>query len=83
MSKARISQALFLLFIEKGARRIYIYTEDYNKSCQKLSEKLGMRKERLFMEFVSFINDVAGRPIYENTYQYALLKKEWKSQCIK
>ena len=67
------------LFNEMGARRIYIYTEDYNQSCQKLSEKLGMRKEGLFMEFVSFVNDAEGRPIYENTYQYAILKKEW--QC--
>lgn len=66
-----------LLFNEKGARRIYIYTEDYNIACQKLSEKLGMRKEGLFKEFVSFVKDSEGMPIYENTYQYALLKKEW------
>ena len=29
------------------------------------------------MEFVSFINDAKGNPIYENTIQYAILKKEW------
>ena len=23
--------------------------------------------------------DAAGRPIYENTYQYAILKKEWEN----
>ena len=68
------------LFSSMGARRIYLYTEDYNLSCQKLSEKLGMRKEGLFKEFVSFINDSEGRPIYENTYQYAILKKEWESR---
>ena len=65
------------LFSEKGARRIYAYTEDYNKASQKLCEKLGMRREGLFLEFISFVNDENGNPIYENTYQYAILKKEW------
>lgn len=66
------------LFNEKGARRIYAYTEDYNLPCQGLCEKLGMRKEALFKEFVNFVNEPDGTPIYENTYQYAILKKEWK-----
>ena len=65
------------LFKEKGARRIYAYTEDYNTSCQHLCEKLGMRREGLFIEFVSFINNPDGTPLYENTMQYAILKKEW------
>ena len=66
------------LFYQKGARRIYAYTEDYNKSSQHLCEKLGMRQEGFFREFVSFINDAEGNPIYENTLQYAILKKEWE-----
>ena len=66
------------LFYEKGARRIYAYTEDYNVSSQKLCEKLGMRREGIFIEFISFVNDKNGNPIYENTYQYAILKKEWE-----
>ena len=65
------------LFKEKGARRIYAYTEDYNLPSQRLCEKLGMRREGLFLEFVSFINNPDGTPHYENTYQYAILKKEW------
>ena len=66
------------LFKQKGARRIYAYTEDYNIASQRLCEKLGMRKEGLFKEFVSFVNNEDGTPKYENTYQYAILKKEWK-----
>lgn len=66
------------LFHEKGARRIYAYTEDYNLSSQHLCEKLGMRREGLFMEFVSFVKKPDGTPLYENTMQYAILKKEWK-----
>ena len=65
------------LFYQKDARRIYAYTEDYNLASQHLCEKLGMRREGLFREFVSFVNDADGNPIYENTYQYAILKKEW------
>ena len=65
------------LFKEKGARRIYAYTEDYNIASQKLCEKLGMRREGLFMEFVSFVNNPDGTPVYENTAVYAILKKEW------
>ena len=67
------------LFREKGARRIYAYTEDYNLPSQRLCEKLGMRREGLYLEFVTFVNDEAGNPIYENTYQYAILKKEWEA----
>lgn len=66
------------LFREKGARRIYAYTEDYNLSSQHLCEKLGMRREGLFKEFVSFVNNPDGTPRYENTVQYAILKKEWR-----
>ena len=66
------------LFNEKGARRIYAYTEDYNLPSQKLCEKLGMRREGMFLEFVSFIKEADGTAVYENTMQYAILKKEWK-----
>lgn len=36
------------LFKEKGARRIYAYTEDCNLSSQHLCEMLGMRREGMF-----------------------------------
>ena len=68
------------LFYQKGARRIYAYTEDYNLSSQNLCRKLGMRQEGLFREFVSFVNDEEGNPIYENTMQWAILKKEWDAR---
>ena len=72
------AQAFFdCLFSQKGARRIYAYTEDYNLASQHLCEKLGMRREGVFLEFISFVNDPDGTPRYENTMQYAILKKEW------
>jgi len=68
---------LAYLFNEKEARRIYAYVEDDNYRSQRLCEKLGMRKEGCFMEFISFVNHSDGTPKYENTMQYAILKKEW------
>lgn len=65
------------LFVEKGARRVYAYVEDDNFKSQKLCERLGMRKEGCFLEFISFTKYKDGTPKYENTFQYALLKKEW------
>lgn len=72
------AKALFdHLFRVKGFRRLYAYVEDHNTSSQRLCEKLGMRREGVFIEFVSFTNDDAGNPIYENTMQYAILRREW------
>ena len=68
------------LFKYKGARRIYAYTEDYNISSQNLCKKLGMRQEGLYKEFISFVNDEEGNPIYENTMEWAILKKEWNNK---
>ena len=67
------------LFRVKGFRRVYAYVEDHNKPSQRLCEKLGMRREGVFIEFVSFTNDDEGNPIYENTMQYAILRSEWMS----
>ncbi len=72
--------ALLNYLFEHNARRIYAYTEDNNIPSQKLCERLGMRKEGLFLEFISFIKNPDGTPHYENTYQYAILKKEWDNQ---
>ena len=46
----------------------------------KRSEKLGMRQEGLFKEFISFVKNPDGTPHYDNTYQYAILKKEWDTK---
>lgn len=72
------ARALFeYLFTAKQARRLYAYVEDHNIASQRLCERLGMRREGLFKEFVSFTTDDAGVPIFENTMQYAILRKEW------
>ena len=74
------AHALFaFLFKSRNARRLYAYVEDDNVSSQRLCERLGMRQEGLFLEFVTFRNDIDGVPIYENTLQYAILRGEWET----
>lgn len=74
------ARALFSdLFDAAQVRRIYAYAEDHNLPSQRLCERLGMRQEGLFLEYVSFKNDEAGKPIYENTMQYAILRWEWEA----
>ena len=70
------------LFTQKGARRIYAYTEEDNFASRKLCQKLGMRQEGLFLEFISFVKNPDGTPRYENTAQYAVLKKEWEASIV-
>lgn len=71
---------LAYLFTVQHARRLYAYAEDHNVASQRLCERLGMRKEGLFLEFVSFETDANGDPIFENTLQYAILRREWELQ---
>lgn len=66
------------LFTQKNARRIYGYVEDDNIRSQNLFKRLGMRLEGTFVEYVSFIKTENGEPKYENTMQFAILKKEWE-----
>ena len=68
------------LFDKADARRVYAYVEMDNVASQKLCERLGMRKEGHFVEFISFIKNADGTPKYEDTLQYAILKKEWRAK---
>ncbi len=70
------------LFERKGARRIYAYAEEDNLPSRRLCERLGMRKEGEFKEFVSFVKNSDGTPLYENTIQYAVLKREWSGDAF-
>ena len=73
--------ALFdYLFTRNGVRRIFTYVDGYNARSRHLCEKLGMRREGLFTEFVSFVDDADGNPVYENTLLYAVLKEEWTAK---
>ena len=74
------ASALMDHLFQTGARRLYAYTEDNNFPSQRLCERLGMREEGLFLEFISFVKGPDGEPIYENTFQYAILRREWEEK---
>lgn len=74
------ARALFdHLFTAKQARRLFAYVEEDNAASRRLCERLGMRQEGLFKEFISFRQDDKGAPVFENTMQYAILRKEWEA----
>ena len=64
---------------QAGARRIYGFVEDDNIRSKRLCERLGMRREGCFKEFVTFVNNPDGSPKYEDTCVYAILEKEWNT----
>lgn len=66
------------IFKDAKINKLFCYTEDYNIKTQKGLEKLGFKQEKLFKDYISFVNDENGNPIFENTYRYVLLKKDWK-----
>ena len=56
--------------------RIFVSPEHFRKGYGIYM----MRQEGLFKEFISFVKNPDGTPHYENTYQYAILKKEWETK---
>ena len=68
------------LFEEVDARRIYGYVEEDNTRSQRLCERLGMRLEGCFKEFISFVSNPDGTPRYEDIRIYAILRREWEQQ---
>ena len=72
-ARAAISDA----FASRGARRVAAECNPLNEPSWKLLERLGMRCEGCLRENVYFKKDSTGRPIWLDTYMYAILKTEW------
>lgn len=60
------------------ARRIVAMCNPENKSSWKLLERLKMRREGHLIKNIYFKCDELGRPIWNNTYEYAILSEEWQ-----
>lgn len=73
-------EMLKYMFETVGARRVIAQCNDDNEMSIRLLERLGFRKEGCFLEDVSFKEDENGNPIYVNSLQYAMLKREWDSK---
>ncbi|MFD1175072.1 GNAT family N-acetyltransferase [Paenibacillus puldeungensis] len=72
-SKALLDYA----FTQLGARRVIAMCSTLNEHSWRLLERLGLRREGLLLQNVFFKTDSHGDPIWFDTYEYAILKKEW------
>lgn len=60
------------------AHRIVAMCNPRNKASWKLLERLGMRREGRMRSNIFFKQDAQGKPLWNDTYLYALLADEWK-----
>ena len=59
-----------------GVHRVYAECDPGNERSWRLLEKAGMRREAHLRQNVYFQKDADGRPIWKDTYIYALLNGE-------
>ncbi|SHO51738.1 GNAT family N-acetyltransferase [Anaerocolumna xylanovorans] len=64
-------------FNELKARRIVAMCNPLNSSSWKLLERLNMRREGHLLQNIYFKKDENNRPIWVDTYEYAILFDEW------
>lgn len=65
-------------FARYAARRITAMCNPLNEASWKLLERLGFRREGELIKNVCFFKDAAGNPIWQDTYEYGLLREEWR-----
>jgi RimJ/RimL family protein N-acetyltransferase len=66
-------------FENLGARRIIAMCNPNNEPSWRLLERLGMRREGHLIKNIYFKKDAAGNPIWQSTYEYAILIDEWRA----
>jgi RimJ/RimL family protein N-acetyltransferase len=64
-------------FEELGAHRIIGNCNPENTASWKLLERLSMRREGCFKKKAFFRKTSDGKPIWHDSYQYAILEEEW------
>ena len=67
-------------FEELKVRRIIAMCDPKNPNSWKLLERVGMRREGTLLQNVYFFTDENNNPIWKDTYEYALLKGEYKEE---
>lgn len=60
-----------------GARRIIAMCNPLNEKSWKLLEHLKFRREGMLIKNIYFFKDEEGNPIWQDTYEYGMLKEEW------
>lgn len=67
-------------FANQGAHRIFAMCNPENTASWKLLERLNMRREAHQIKNIWFFKDLEGNPIWQDTYEYAILKEEWNQE---
>lgn len=67
-------------FRELKVRRVVAMCNPDNISSWKLLERLKMRREGHHLKNIYFKEDENGKPIWNDTYEYAVLADEWYSK---
>lgn len=65
-----------------NVRRIIAMCNPENKSSWKLLERLKMRREGHLIKNIYFKCDEQGKPVWNDTYEYAVLSEEWHRDTI-
>jgi len=65
------------VFRNENARRVVAMCNPLNEPSWKLLERLKMRREGHLLENIYFKKDQDGHPIWQDTYEYAVLFTEW------
>ena len=65
-------------FEEMKVRRIIAKCDPKNSNSWRLLERVGIRREGTLLQSVYFHMDEDENPIWKDTYEYALLKSEYK-----
>jgi RimJ/RimL family protein N-acetyltransferase len=64
------------LFDERAAHRVVARCDPRNTRSWQLLERIGMRREAHVLEGASFADGPDGCPVWHDTFQYALLRRE-------
>ena len=62
---------------KEGAHRVYAECDPRNKPSWKLLEKVGLKREAHFKQNIWFHKDESGKPIWKDTYVYAVTESVW------
>lgn len=61
----------------RGIRRVIAMCNPENTASWRLLERLGMRREGHLKQNIWFFRDEKGMPIWQDTYEYAILREEF------
>ena len=64
-------------FTRGNVRRVIAMCNPENAASWRLLERLGMRREGHLRKNIWFVRDESGQPVWQDTYEYAILREEW------